>query len=117
MEWLVFLEKVEWLDKTKTDYYLAQIAAEIRQFREGFSNSPKSISIQDCLIPFQNDTGEQPVTPAPTRAIETGTKAAMYEAGPELVKDPKWAAVNAKAKAHWASLCGVRDLTELQNGG
>ena len=58
VEWLVFLQEEEWEETTTTHYYLAQIAAEIRAIREGFSESPKGVSIQDCILKFTTETAE-----------------------------------------------------------
>lgn len=45
-EWLCFLNKEE-ERQTKQDYYLAQIAAEIRR---GQVKSPRSIKVKDFLV-------------------------------------------------------------------
>ncbi len=46
VEWLCFLNKEE-ERQTKQDYYLAQIAAEIRR---GQVKSPRSIKVKDFLV-------------------------------------------------------------------
>jgi len=49
LEWLAFLGKEE-ERQTKQDYYLAQIAAEIRR---GIVKVPKSVKVKDFLIEVQ----------------------------------------------------------------
>ena len=48
LDWLAFLSVEEERDR-KQDYYLAQIAAEVRR---GQVTSPKSVKVKDFLIKF-----------------------------------------------------------------
>ncbi len=115
---MLYLEQLEWHDRTKNDYYLAQIAAEIRQFREGFATRPKSISIEDCMLPFISTTGESTTSTSTNPDIPPSTIRGRQpiEPGPDAIKDPKWAEVNRRAKSHWAGMLGVESLEELGNG-
>jgi hypothetical protein len=114
---------MEWEERSKQDYYLAAIVAEIRSFKEGFAKNPKSVDIRDCLLRFNQGDTDAPQTVPPaeidrsmrslkdedsksTRQVEptNGTQKPNpkeYEMGPELMKDPKWAMVNATAKHVW----------------
>lgn len=128
VEWNVALQILEWEEHGKLEYYLAQIAAEIRIIREGFAKDPKSVSPDDCLIKFERaDAGVKaaPVTPARQAdkveadddwcdedEADDPPAEQGYEPGPDLVQDPKWAAVNANAYAIWSARLGV-NLTEL----
>lgn len=96
IDWLAFLE-LEWETRTKEEYCLAAIAAEIRAIREMFSKSPKQVNINDLLLPWGRDD---------TVTILKKKKGPekKHEIGPELIKDPKWAYINQKAKMAW----GVR---------
>jgi hypothetical protein len=81
------------------------------------------VAVADCLFaPFDRQKALESVPPDQeieeaaeyTLDPETGEK--RYEIGPELVKDPRWARVNANAKAQWASRMGVETLEELSHG-
>ena len=117
--------------QTKTDYFLAQIAAEIAQVREMFAKNPKSIDIRSKLIKFTDQPQEEPRQEEPKPDLpETHTmrnerveskkveppKEKQYEIGPELVKNPKWAEVNRRAQQLWAARMGVKSLEDLNRG-
>jgi len=102
LDWLAFFE-VEWHEKSKQDFYLAQIAATVRQVLEAFSKSPKQIKIGDYLLKFKDEK----VTTIP---VKERAKDGRIEIGPDAIKDPKWAAVNAKAKAMWGARLGIKEL-------
>lgn len=49
LDWLQYLEWAERRD-TKSDYYLAQIAAEVRR---GYVKSPRQVKVKDFLLKMQ----------------------------------------------------------------
>lgn len=53
LEWVVFLGKEE-ARHTKQDFYLAQIAAEIRR---GWVKNPKTVKIKDFLAEVESTPG------------------------------------------------------------
>lgn len=109
---MVFFQE-EWNDRTKLDHYLAQIAAEIRQIREGFSKEPRLIETAELLIDFVQE-GEETET---TRHEDNGEPAERYTRArrkkrktidldnPEPL-DAEWQRVNDEAKAIWAQRLG-----------
>lgn len=110
VDWMYFAE-LELVEKTKQDYYLAQIAAEIRQVRQMFADHPKQIALKDCFIPFELEDEGTPPPVIPDKSVIPDTLEeageGWVETGPELVKDPKWAKINAEAKAMWAAFTGM----------
>lgn len=48
IEWLIFLQ-IEDNRETKMDYYLAQIAAEVRR---GQAKNPKLVKVKDFIVQF-----------------------------------------------------------------
>lgn len=50
--WLRYLE-TEWNRPTRDNWYAMQIAAEIRQIRNGFSKNPKGVSLNSLKLKFQ----------------------------------------------------------------
>lgn len=106
IQWITELEEIEWTERTKQDHYMAQLAAEVRVFREGFGKTPKGVAVEDLFIKF---TKEAQVS----KLEETETKEPV-EPSPELVaSDPKWAAVTAMAKTVWAARLGI-DPSEIK---
>jgi hypothetical protein len=107
VELCVLLDE-EWHEQTKLDFYLAQIAAEIRVIREGFSKEPKGVSVNDLIINFDPE-GTRKKRYIEVDDVSTEEKRKEYVPGPDLVKDPKWAKVNENAKLCWgARLAGKR---------
>jgi hypothetical protein len=53
-----YLDNREWEERTKLDWYLAQIATVIERFQEGFKEHPDEISVKDNLLSFK--VGEEP---------------------------------------------------------
>jgi hypothetical protein len=101
MEWQMFLKMRRWEQRTKQDYYLAQIAAEIRAIRFGFSGKKEGVSIEDCIL----QDSDKPASPHSGRP--------EIECGPEAMRDPRWAAVNSEAKSQWAKrIGGIETLPE-----
>ena len=108
----------EWHYVSKQDQYLAQIAAEIRQIRVALTEKePRLVDVEECVLKFQK-SGETPpvqqVTQKTNKHIPEVEREEV-EVGPDLVKDPKWAVVNARAKALWASRLGVVDDATISN--
>lgn len=114
IDYCTLLDKMNWEQPDRTCYYLAQVAAEIRQFREGFTDKPRPVSTKDFILPFGTVevSGEFHRAPGKPAAAE----GVQYEVGPQLVQDPKWAEVNARAKGHYAAIFGVHSLEELKDG-
>lgn len=120
MEWMVILQE-EQRETTKQDCYLAQIAAEIRQFREMFSKHPKAIKVAEFLLNFGlSEVPKHKETDDPDKCLSIGSLMGdeaptdlpmeVVEAGPDLMDDPKWARANERAKAMWAAfLPGVQE--------
>jgi len=48
-----YLDNKEWEERTKLDWYLAQIATVIERFQEGFKEHPDEISVKDNLLSFK----------------------------------------------------------------
>jgi hypothetical protein len=115
VEWKVFLEQEEWEVKNKQDYYLAQLAYEVRRLSHVWGGGEPP-PMKDFLLEPGGErqeqvtrtvTEERATTPAIPITEQTFEKpAGAVEVGEELVKDPKWAAVNDQAKAIWASRLG-----------
>jgi hypothetical protein len=130
---MIVTQEDDWQRETKTDYYLAQIAAEIAQFRRMFTDDSRGISIGDKLltqhwveketqkpitVSVRNPEADEDSTDPADYHVESathyadGTKKSFEDYGtvepsPELVEnDPKWAAVNANAKAWWGFFLG-----------
>ncbi len=93
MDWKVFLEQED-LAVTKQDYYLAQIAAEIRRFLLALCSKDSKVNVEDFLMKFETDQPKEIPSTSGRGGIETG---------PDAIKDPRWALVNANAKAKWGS--------------
>lgn len=110
VDWCVALDRMEWEENTKLEYYLAQIAVEIHNFQQGFVKNGKGITIEDRLIRFSRSDG----TTVEIVHKKEPEKPKEYKVGPELMRDPKWAAVNANAKAAWGSRIGIKDLKQDQ---
>lgn len=113
VEWCQVLNDLEWGERTREEFYLAQIAAEIRVIREGFSKEPKPVKPSDLLLDFMPKGGRP--RPKRRRRQRTAAEAAPprqngpareYAPGPELVQDPKWWAANVKARAVWLARLG-----------
>lgn len=49
VEWLAFLE-LKWKEREKEEYYLAQIAAEIRR---GNVRDPRKVDVENFLLKFK----------------------------------------------------------------
>lgn len=133
VQWQVYLSVYAgWQEPEKIDHYLASICAEIRRFREGFSNSPKSVSVEDMLLEFRIEESQSQERKPVDKPRSSMRESAPYdppprkppsdskvwvETGPKLVQDPKWAKVNAAAKASWAAKFGVVNLEDLNDHG
>lgn len=50
--WVEWLSE-QWNEPERSDWYLMQIAAEIRQFRYGFSKHPQAVKLKDMKLPFK----------------------------------------------------------------
>ncbi len=48
--WCVYLEQVEWEDRSKLEYYLAQVAAVVCR---GYAKNPKTIKVEQFLLDFK----------------------------------------------------------------
>ena len=59
LEWIQFLEQEEWHKRTKLEYYLAQIAAEMRRSTLVAADA-KKVKISDYLLSFGEQTGADP---------------------------------------------------------
>lgn len=68
LEWKIFLDKEE-ERQTKLDYYLAQIAAEVRR---GWVKNPKSVKVKDMLLNVQNASGPAEKRIARSKAVWLG---------------------------------------------
>lgn len=106
-DWIYFFEHEEWHERTKLEYYLARILAELRR---SWIAKPEEIDDKDFLCDFTTTQEEYEVV----RKKRQGPRK-EYKIGPELVQDPKWALVNAKAKAVWAQRFGLTDITHAGN--
>lgn len=109
LEWQWALQIIDFQERSKQDYYSAQIVAEIRRFREGFSRSPAAITVEECLMDFGNNkfVTREYVTPDGNVPLEPGqVPRNAIEIGPDAVKDPKWADVNKRARALLAMQLG-----------
>lgn len=128
VDWMVFLEmeeeakvRQEWLIPAKMDYYLAQIVAEIREFRLGFTKHPQRVETKECLLQFEiNIRGVKEVSNTvsetkkelsrleslPPSQSEVQSKKKVEIGSEEAKTDPHWKAVTAKAKTGWAMLLG-----------
>jgi hypothetical protein len=114
----------EWKENTKQDYYLAQIAAEIRLVREMFASNPKQVSIKDCLLPFSKELNVESESTNPSPKVEVKTmrrdlhkeKPKRVKISKKLAKDPKWAKVDANAKQIWAARMGFASFDDLAKG-
>lgn len=112
VDWQVLIGQILQNEKTKEDHYWAAIIAEIRTFRYGFGNTPKVVDPRECLIGF--GTEEQKAEPKAEENKEqpedTKENSKGIETGLEAVQDPKWAQVNARAKAGWAGFLKMKDV-------
>lgn len=102
---MVYLKQKRWERKDKIDYYFAQIAAEIRRFRESFYEHPLVITTEDYLLEFYSE--EQAPRTTSTEKLEGPSQ---IELSPDIVNDPKWSKVNDKAKSDWAAMLGLEKL-------
>jgi hypothetical protein len=113
MDWLIVMEDEEWYTTTRTDYYLAQIASEIRRFMEAFSKNPKAVGPKDLLFTFERGDGEERsakesiVQVQEEEVIDTRGRRPV-NGGEEAMSDPKWRKVNQNAKAVWAARMGIK---------
>lgn len=121
LERLFYLEKEEWTEPSKQDYYLAQIAALVRQVLEMFSKNPKTFNTKDFILPFTKESQPTKETPEPSKTLfddldeESEDDSGGIEVNPDVVLDEKWARVNAEAQASWGAFLGAK-LGE-DNGG
>jgi hypothetical protein len=118
---MIFLQRKRWEETTKTDYYLAQIAAEIRVFREGFNKNPKPVRLEDLVLRPKTDDPPKRKTKSlkfkkarskKQTPIDTAGRKPV-EQGPEAMEDPKWRQVNDNAKKAWAARFGIQNLEDL----
>jgi len=58
MQYLI-LEKNKVLDTDKLDYYLAQIASEVRR---SFVKNPATVKTSDFILKFENSNSKKPLT-------------------------------------------------------
>jgi hypothetical protein len=107
LEWVCFLEMEEYERHSKQDHYLAQIAAEIRQFREIFSRNPRTVSMKEFLL--KREEGKSP------------SSRASQDSSPEPIKsnDKEEELIQAQvaaehSKAAWAARLGIKDLSEIK---
>jgi hypothetical protein len=103
---MVYIERMEGV-RSKEEFYLAQIAAEIRRTREMFAKTPKQVSIDDYLLNFTNDT-----VVATRSRQEAAEPVKKIVPGAEAMKDLHWARVNANAMRGWAARFGKRNLKD-----
>ncbi len=112
MDWVYFLEQEEWHQKTRTDYYLAQIACEIRRFAEGFSERPNPVTPEDFIIRFTTDEAAPP-DGGPTPPVTHRKKRKPIDVGVDELDD-EWKRVADSAKSQWAGFLGVAALDEVR---
>lgn len=55
--WMTYLDS-EWNKPNRSDYYLMQIALEIRRFMVGFSKGGKDPDMNDLVLPFTAQKNE-----------------------------------------------------------
>lgn len=109
----------------KIDYYLAQVAAFIERFRQGFMKDPREVTNEEMLLKFRmeneedvsaqqlQDSNNERQSTDKIRPLPPEEKPQEVETGPQLVEDPKWARVNENAKAVWAARFGIPILEQL----
>jgi hypothetical protein len=131
VDWMYYIqEKVrrEAVQVSKQDYYSAQLAAEIHNFRQMvgcWTKNPKLVTTEDMLLKFKSS--EQPATVStdsvpPPQTIETlpPKKPDIDMDDPESVreamKNPYWQKVNSNAKTVWAQRFGMSSITEAVGG-
>lgn len=100
-----FLDMDEYDVHSKQDYYLAQIAAEIRQFRECFAKTPRTITLKEFLL-SRNEGNVENSAPEPTPLPEP--KVVVSEEDRQTLLD--------QTKANWAHRLGLASLSEIQAG-
>jgi hypothetical protein len=109
---MVFLG-MEQEQHTKQDWYIAQLIAEVRSFRSGFSSTPKNYEAKDFLVKFERQATESGNR---TKSSVAGTKEKLpdLEDGDELSEG--WQRVNSHAKSVWAARFGASSPEELKGG-
>jgi hypothetical protein len=110
LEWLAYIDEVEWNQPTAEHYYLAQIAFEIHQIGRMLGGG-KGKTIQDFILPFaeQGKVAKQ----AKTNEATAGRK--PIEVGVTPLTDPKWQIVNEQAKAVWMGRLGLDSRGQRTN--
>jgi hypothetical protein len=103
---------LDWTTRSKQDYYLAQIAFEMRLLRLCWTGGGDGyLSMEELLLDFKEATvkegedGEEVV-----KEYRRKGKARPIEVGKDELDD-HWKRVDANAKAMWASRLGVQTLT------
>jgi hypothetical protein len=110
---MVFYNQTEW--HSRQDYYLAQIAAEIRRVRQMFAKNPQAIPVSDCLIKYTDDQPMQQSEPRTQRSESVVSKPKdEIEIGPDAMKDPKWSKVTENAKLLWAARFGLSSFEDIK---
>ena len=62
IDWCIYDQELKWQEKEKIDYYLAQIASEIRRIATAFGGDKSKTSIQDCILLFEMTEGKESKT-------------------------------------------------------
>lgn len=53
IDWCIYDQELKWQEKEKQDYYLAQIASEIRKLAVAFGGDKSKVQVLDCILPFE----------------------------------------------------------------
>lgn len=104
VDWMRFLH-LEMNSKRKEDYYLAQIAAEVRR---SLVKKPQEVQVQDFLLNFVNDKGRV------EKIMDSEEEENWMEESPVLmeeseIEEPPKAPVSRlqKSKNYWFALLGM----------
>ena len=83
----------EWNKPSRSDYYLMQIALEIRRFMMGFSKEGKAPEMGDLFLPFSSQgsdpRSEEEVTPEEIKIKSEVSKAAWFARTGQLPESRK----------------------------